>query len=101
MLNGHLNIEDCAAYIKCKSIQYISWDTDISTLKCNKVFVEYLESFPIPIYFRHTPVSTRYMLSLCSVCEKIVFRGYICKNYNKKYHVRCILYCEHVKNIIK
>jgi len=101
MLHRGLIMKDCAAFIKCKFIQYISWDTDVSMLQCEEVFVEYLELFPIPVYFRHTFVGTTYTLGFCSVCKKSVFHGFICKYCNQKYHVRCILYCvllcEHVK----
>ncbi|TGZ49569.1 Serine/threonine-protein kinase A-Raf [Temnothorax longispinosus] len=53
MQRRQLILEDCAAYIRHRITYFISWDTDISTLQCNEVFVETLEQIPVPVFLSH------------------------------------------------
>ncbi|KYM89269.1 Serine/threonine-protein kinase A-Raf [Atta colombica] len=101
MERRQLILDDCAAYIKQRMTYFISWDTDISTLPCKEVFVEYLETFPVPVFWTHNFAGTKVLLGYCYVCGKSVLYGFICKACNRKFHTKCVSYasllCEHIR----
>ncbi|XP_071630240.1 serine/threonine-protein kinase A-Raf [Temnothorax longispinosus] len=101
MQRRQLILEDCAAYIRHRITYFISWDTDISTLQCNEVFVETLEQIPVPVFLSHHFVGNTFLLGYCHFCEKGVLYGLYCKACNRKFHTKCVTYasrlCEHVK----
>ncbi|XP_018406092.1 PREDICTED: serine/threonine-protein kinase B-raf isoform X2 [Cyphomyrmex costatus] len=101
MERRQLILDDCAAYIKQRMTYFISWDTDISTLPCKEVFVEYLETFPVPVFWTHNFAGTKVVFGYCYVCGKSVLYGFICKACNRKFHTKCVSYasllCEHIR----
>lgn len=101
MQHRKLTINDCAAYVKHHFSYFISWDTDISTLQCNEVFVETLDNFPVPIFVAHHFVNNTFLFGFCNFCAKSVLYGWYCKTCNRKFHTKCVPYapalCEHIK----
>lgn len=101
MQRRQLILEDCAAYVRHRITYFISWDTDISTLQCNEVFVETLEQIPVPVFFAHHFVGNTFLLGYCYFCAKAILYGLYCKACNRKFHTKCVAYapalCEHIK----
>ncbi|XP_011868759.1 PREDICTED: serine/threonine-protein kinase A-Raf-like [Vollenhovia emeryi] len=102
MERRHLDVKDCAAFIKQKNMFTISWDAQIATLQCKEIFVETMEQAPVPVLFKHNFLSNTVTVGICNYCRSTVLYGYICTECNRRYHPKCIYHaptlCEHVKN---
>ena len=68
----------------------IPWDTDISSLECDEIFIEILDKFPITTSISHNFVrKTFFTLAFCECCRKLLFQGFYCRTCNYRFHQRC------------
>lgn len=70
--------------------QTINWDTDISELESDEIFVEIIDKFPITTSISHNFVrKTFFSLAFCECCHKLLFQGFYCRTCNYRFHQRC------------
>ena len=81
--------EMCGAFV-CRGISKspLSWETNISNIRKQEIYVEEIGFWPIKL--SHC-FEKRNMLSwaLCTSCKKRIIGGFICKNCNVIFHEQC------------
>ncbi len=68
----------------------IAWDTDISLLQCEEVYVKILDIVGFPTYISHQFIrKTFFSLAFCECCRRLLFTGFYCNQCNYRFHQRC------------
>ncbi|XP_062698196.1 raf homolog serine/threonine-protein kinase Raf isoform X3 [Aedes albopictus] len=68
----------------------IHWDTDVSMLNCEEVFVRILD-IGFPTYISHQFIrKTFFSLAFCECCRRLLFTGFYCNQCNYRFHQRCV-----------
>lgn len=67
----------------------ILWDTDISLLQCEEVYVKILD-IGFPTHISHQFIrKTFFSLAFCECCRRLLFTGFYCNQCNYRFHQRC------------
>ncbi|XP_052861890.1 raf homolog serine/threonine-protein kinase Raf [Anopheles cruzii] len=68
----------------------IPWETDVSALNCDEVFVRILD-IGFPTYISHQFIrKTFFSLAFCECCRRLLFTGFYCNQCNYRFHQRCV-----------
>ncbi|XP_017494940.1 PREDICTED: raf homolog serine/threonine-protein kinase phl [Rhagoletis zephyria] len=68
----------------------IPWDTDISSLMVEEIYVRLLDKFPIMTHISHQFIrKTFFSLAFCEGCRRLLFSGFYCNQCNFRFHQRC------------
>ncbi|XP_055375555.1 raf homolog serine/threonine-protein kinase Raf [Condylostylus longicornis] len=68
----------------------ISWDTDISNIQADEVYVKVLDKCPIMTHISHQFIrKTFFSLAFCEACRRLLFTGFYCNQCNFRFHQRC------------
>lgn len=68
----------------------IPWDTDISFLQVDEIYVNLIEEFPIMTHISHQFIrKTFFSLAFCEGCRRLLFSGFYCSQCNFRFHQRC------------
>lgn len=68
----------------------IHWDTDISLIRAEEVYVKVTDKFPIMTHISHQFVrKTFFSLAFCECCRRLLFTGFYCNQCNFRFHQRC------------
>uniref|UniRef100_A0A182QWW8 non-specific serine/threonine protein kinase n=1 Tax=Anopheles farauti TaxID=69004 RepID=A0A182QWW8_9DIPT len=68
----------------------IPWETDVSALNCDEVFVRILD-VGFPTYISHQFIrKTFFSLAFCECCRRLLFTGFYCNQCNYRFHQRCV-----------
>ncbi|XP_055309528.1 raf homolog serine/threonine-protein kinase Raf isoform X1 [Sitodiplosis mosellana] len=68
----------------------IHWDTDISLIRAEEVYVKVTDKFPIMTHISHQFVrKTFFSLAFCECCRRLLFTGFYCTQCNYRFHQRC------------
>lgn len=82
-------------YEMCEVLQIgydipVPWDTDISSLNCEEVYVKILDLVGFPTYISHQFIrKTFFSLAFCECCRRLLFTGFYCNQCNYRFHQRC------------
>lgn len=68
----------------------IDWDTDISSIGAEEIYVKVINNLPIMIHISHQFVrKTFLMLTFCECCRRHLFTGFLCTQCNYRFHSQC------------
>ncbi|XP_037038545.1 raf homolog serine/threonine-protein kinase Raf isoform X2 [Bradysia coprophila] len=68
----------------------IAWDTDISLIQAEEVYVKVLEKVRIMTHISHQFIrKTFFSLAFCECCRRLLFTGLYCNQCNFRFHQRC------------
>jgi B-Raf proto-oncogene serine/threonine-protein kinase len=85
----NLTFDMCEVYPPDSDIP-IGWDVDISSLKCDEIFVKILEAVGFPKFISHQFIrKTFFSLAFCECCRRLLFTGFYCHQCNYRFHQRC------------
>lgn len=76
--------------IQVNSNNTIPWDTDISSIRAEEVYVKVLDKFPIRTHLSHHFIRKTFLsLAFCECCRRLLFSGFYCNQCNFRCHQRC------------
>lgn len=68
----------------------IPWDTDISLIRSEEVYVKVVDKFPVMSHISHQFIrKTFFSLAFCECCRRLLFTGFYCNQCNYRFHQRC------------
>uniref|UniRef100_A0A1B0D0I5 Uncharacterized protein n=1 Tax=Phlebotomus papatasi TaxID=29031 RepID=A0A1B0D0I5_PHLPP len=86
----NLTCEMCEVTTQLGSSQPIPWDTDISCIQAEEVYVKVLDKFPVMSQISHQFMrKTFFSLAFCECCRRLLFTGFYCNQCNFRFHQRC------------
>lgn len=86
----NLNCEMCEVTTDISNNNPIPWDTDISLIQAEEVYVKVLDKCPIMTHISHQFIrKTFFSLAFCEGCRRLLFTGFYCNQCNFRFHQRC------------
>lgn len=68
----------------------IPWETDISLIQGEEVYVKVVDKFPVMSHISHQFIrKTFFSLAFCECCHRVLFTGFYCNQCNFRFHQRC------------
>lgn len=85
-----LTPEMCGVYTSNCSSKTIPWNTDITDVQEEEIFIRVLEKTQRTSHISHFIVTKTYFsLTFCEACQRLLFTGFECNRCNFKFHQRC------------
>lgn len=85
----NLNCEMCEVKAPDSDVP-IPWDTDISLIQAEEVYVKVKGKCPIMTHTSHQFIrKTFFSLAFCEGCRRLLFTGFYCNQCNFRFHQRC------------
>ncbi|XP_055695031.1 raf homolog serine/threonine-protein kinase Raf isoform X1 [Lutzomyia longipalpis] len=86
----NLTCDMCEVTTQLGGSQPIPWDTDISCIQAEEVYVKVLDKFPVMSQISHQFMrKTFFSLAFCECCRRLLFTGFYCNQCNFRFHQRC------------
>lgn len=85
-----LTTEMCGVYPLRSSSKAIPWNTEITDVQAEEIFIRVLDKTQQTSHISHFIVTKTYFsITFCEACQRLLFTGFECNRCNFKFHQRC------------